>query len=83
MKKDIYLHIEGELTDLSYFGYHQASEIDYALAYEFIYRMGMDAFFEILECLREGNMLEREFIAVMENPIKATRHIKSLVAEDY
>lgn len=81
--EDIYLHIEGELTDLSYFGYHQASEIDYALAYEFIYRMGMDAFFEILECLREGNMLEREFIAVMENPIKATRHIKSLVAEDY
>ena len=45
--------------------------------------MGMDAFFEILECLREGNMLEREFIAVMENPVKATRYIKTLVGEDY
>lgn len=81
--EEIYLHIESELADLSYFGYQQASDIDFALAYEFIYRMGMDAFFEILECLREGNMLEREFIAVMENPVKATRYIKTVVGEDY
>jgi hypothetical protein len=81
--EEIYLHIESELADLSYFGFKQASDIDFALAYEFIYRMGMDAFFEILECLREGNMLEREFIAVMENPVKATRYIKVLVGEDY
>lgn len=81
--EDIYLHIESELADLSYFGFKQASDIDFDLAYEFIYRMGMDAFFEILECLKEGNMLEREFIAVMENPVKATRYIKTLVEEDY
>ena len=80
---EIYCHIDQELADLSYWGFERAGEIDFALVYEFIYRMGLDAFFEVLECLREGNMLEREFIAVMENPIKATRHIKSLVVEDY
>ena len=72
--------IDGELDDLSYFGYDRIGQMDYLKAYEFVYEYGIDGFLELTEMLREGNMTEQDFIRAMYDPDKAKRFIKSIGA---
>lgn len=79
----VYWQIEQELEDLTYYGYNRAYEVDRGLVENFIASMGIDSFFEVLEALRNGNMLERDFIKVMGCPQKAKQFINVEVIEDY
>ena len=72
--------IDGELDDLSYFGYDRIGQMDYLKAYEFVYEYGIDGFLELTEMLREGNMTEQDFIRAMYDPDKAKRFIKAIGA---
>lgn len=83
---DILAYIEEELFSLTEWGYAQAGEVHFELAYDFVYEMGLDCFFELTQYLRDGNILEQEFLAVMESPHKVGRYLKVVqdqAMEDY
>lgn len=77
-EEDLFYAIDGELSELEYLGYSQVAQMNYYLIYDFIGELGIDSFCQLADMLKDGNMLEQEFIATLHNPSKAYRWISNI-----